>query len=128
MANGADPSATFDSSTLNFETGAQLQGKTVTATLTVTDETGRSVSRAANITVKCPPQFVHLPDVVFAKNNTRVHNCGKRILVDEAAPRIGGGDYDIVLVGHRDCDEEASLPAGRRGRRAGHVAAGGISR
>ncbi|MGA8027342.1 MAG: outer membrane beta-barrel protein, partial [Bryobacteraceae bacterium] len=98
VTNDTSPNATFDASTLNFEGGAQGQTKTVTATLTVTDETGKSASQSTDIIVKCPPQFVRLPDVVFSKNNARVNNCGKRILIDEAAPRLSSGDYDIVLV------------------------------
>lgn len=117
VTNDTSPNATFDASTLTFEGGAQGQSKTVTATLTVTDETGKSVSRTTDIVVNCPPQFVRLPDILFAKNNARVNNCGKRILIDEAAPRMASGDYDIVLVGHRDSDEEANLPGRGRGRR-----------
>jgi len=118
VSNDTSPNATFDASTLNFEGGAQGQTKTVTATLTVTDETGKSASKTTDISVKCPAQFVRLPDIVFAKNDARVNNCGKRILIDEAAPRLSSGDYDIVLVGHRDTDEETNIPEarGRRGR------------
>ncbi len=121
VTNGNTPNATFDSSTLNFEGGAQNQTKTVTATLTVTTETGKTASQTTTITVNCPPQFIRLDDVIFAKNNARVNNCGKRLLIDDAAPRLSSGDYDIVLVGHRDNDEAANAPAaaarGRRGRR-----------
>ena len=113
VTNDTSPNATFDASTLNFE-GAQGQTKTVTATLTVADETGKSASRSTDIIVKCPPQFVRLPDVVFSKNNARVNNCGKRILIDEAAPRTSSGDYDVVLVGHRDTDEETNVRGARR--------------
>ncbi|MBV9082295.1 MAG: hypothetical protein JOZ62_06455, partial [Acidobacteriaceae bacterium] len=100
----------------NFEGGAQGQTKTVTATATVTDETGKTASKTVDITVNCPPQFVRLSDVIFAKNNARVNNCGKRILIDEAAPRSASGDYDIVLVGHRDSDEQENVAGGRRER------------
>ncbi len=118
VSNDTTANATFDSSTVNFEGGAQAQTKTVTATLTVTDETGKTASQTAAITVNCEPQFVRLDDVVFAKNNTRVNNCGKRILIDDAAPRAAT-DFDIVLVGHRDTDEEATAPSARpRNRRA----------
>ena len=123
VSNDTSPNATFDSSTLNFEGGAQGQTKTVTATLTVTDETGKSVSKTTDIGIKCPPQFQRLSDVVFSKNNARINNCGKRILIDEAAPKLSSGDYSILLVGHRDTDERANAPATGRGRRAtpGHV-------
>lgn len=123
VTNDTSPNATFDSSTLNFEGGAQGQTKTVAATLTVTDETGKSASGSANISVKCPPQFVRLSDIVFAKNNARVNNCGKRILIDEAAPRVASGDYDIVLVGHRTEDETANAPTAHRGRHRAAVRA-----
>jgi outer membrane protein OmpA-like peptidoglycan-associated protein/opacity protein-like surface antigen len=121
VTNDTSPTATFDASTVNFEGGAQGQTKTVTATLTVTDETGKTASKTADITINCQPQFVRLSDVIFAKNNARVNNCGKRVLIDEAAPRAASGDYDIVLVGHRDNDERAEVT--ERGRRRGRHAA-----
>jgi len=123
VTNETSPSAIFDASTINFEGGAQGQTKTVTATLTVTDETGKTASKTADITINCQPQFVRLSDVVFAKNNARVNNCGKRILIDEAAPRAATGDYDIVLVGHRDNDERADVAEERRARHGRHTAA-----
>jgi outer membrane protein OmpA-like peptidoglycan-associated protein len=117
VTNDTSATATFDASTLNFEGGAQNQTKTVTATVTVTTDTGKTASGTTQITVNCPPQFVRLSDVVFAKNKSRVNNCGKRVLIDEAAPRVANGDYDIILVGHRDADEKESEPAVRRGKR-----------
>ena len=118
ITNDSSPNATFDASTLTFEGGAQGQTKTVTITLTVTDENGHTASQTTTITVNCPPQFVRLDDVIFAKNNARVNNCGKRVLIDDAAPRLAGGDYDVVLVGHRDTDErENAAPTRGRGRR-----------
>jgi opacity protein-like surface antigen/outer membrane protein OmpA-like peptidoglycan-associated protein len=118
VTNDSTPNATFDSSTLNFEGGAQGQSKSVTATLTVTDETGKTATQNTTITVNCQPTFVRLDDVIFAKNNTRVNNCGKRVLIDDASTRMASGDYDIVLVGHRDTDEAENAPGtrGRRGR------------
>ncbi|MBV9302910.1 MAG: PKD domain-containing protein [Acidobacteriaceae bacterium] len=124
VSNDTSANATFDASTLNFEGGAQGQTKTVTATATVTDETGKTASKTVDISVNCPPQFVRLSDVIFAKNNARVNNCGKRILIDEAAPRSASGDYDIVLVGHRDSDEQENVAgAGRRERARRRAAA-----
>jgi opacity protein-like surface antigen/outer membrane protein OmpA-like peptidoglycan-associated protein len=123
VTNDTSPNATFDASTLSFEGGATGQTKTVTATLTVTDESGKTATQSTTITVNCAPQFVRLDDVVFAKNNARVNNCGKRVLIDDAAPRVAGGDYDIVLVGHRDSDEAENAPGarGRRARAAAHA-------
>ncbi len=118
VTNDTSANATFDSSSLNFAGGAQGQSKTVTATVTVTDEQGQTASQSTTITVNCPPQFVRLDDVIFAKNNARVNNCGKRVLIDDAAPKVASGDYDIVLVGHRDTDEAENAPA-VRGRRRG---------
>jgi outer membrane protein OmpA-like peptidoglycan-associated protein len=119
LTNESSPSPTFDASSMTFEGGAQGQSKTVTATLTVTDQSGKTATQNTNITVSCQPTFVRLDDVIFAKNNSRVNNCGKRVLIDDAASRLASGDYDIVLVGHRDTDESANTPAvrGRRGRR-----------
>jgi outer membrane protein OmpA-like peptidoglycan-associated protein len=119
VANDTNANATFDASTLTFEGGAQGQTKTVTATLTVTNENGKTATQSTTITVNCPPQFVRLDDVIFAKNNPRVNNCGKRVLIDDAAPRMASGDYDIVLVGHRDSDEAENAPAPRRRGRKG---------
>ena len=116
VSNGSSPNATFDASTLNFEGAAQAQTKTVTATLTVTDETGKSASQSTTITVRCPAKIVRLPDIVFPKNNSRVNNCGKRILIDDVAPKLTG-DYDVILIGHLTADERGEVPVRTRGRR-----------
>jgi hypothetical protein len=124
VTNDTSPNATFDASTLNFESGGS-QSKTVTATLTATDESGKSASQPANITVNCPPQFKRLPDIVFSKNGTRVNNCGKRILIEQAAPQAGT-TYDVLLVAHRSADESekvAVASAGGRRTRARRTAA-----
>ena len=110
-------SATFDASSLNFEGGSQAQSKSVVATLTVTDPSGKSATQTTNITVKCEPTFVRLDDVIFSKNNARVNNCGKRLLIDDAVSRMQSGDYDIILVSHRDTDEAESMAKGK-GRKA----------
>jgi hypothetical protein len=125
VTNDTSPNATFDASSLNFEGGAQGQTKTVTATLTVTDEMGQTATQTTTITVNCPPQYKRLDDVIFGKNNARVNNCGKRIMIDDAGSATG--DYDIVLVGHRDTDERENLPGTHRrtrGRRHGNPEAG----
>jgi opacity protein-like surface antigen len=120
LSNDTSATPTFDASTLSFQ-GATAQTKTVTATVTVTDEAGKTASQSTTITVNYTPPFVRLDDVVFAKNNDRVNNCGKRILIDEAAPRVASGDYNIVLVGHAATDERANVsvlvPTGPHHRR-----------
>jgi outer membrane protein OmpA-like peptidoglycan-associated protein len=118
VTNDSSPNATFDVTSLNFEQSAQAQSKAVVATLTVTDETGKTATQTTNITANCTPQFVRLDDVIFAKNNARVNNCGKRVLIDDVAARLGNGDYDIILVGHRDTDEAVKVAAGKKGRKA----------
>ncbi len=119
VSNDSSPNATFDAASLNFEQSAQAQSKSIVATLLVTDEQGKTASQTTNITVNCTPQFVRLDDAIFAKNNARVNNCAKRLLIDDAAQRMSNGDYDIILVGHRDTDEEVKLAMmGKKGRKA----------
>ncbi len=118
VTNDSSPNATFDVSSLSFEQSAQAQSKQVTCTLTVTDESGKSATQTAAITANYTPQWVRLDDAIYAKNNTRVNNCAKRLLIDDAASRMANGDYDIILVGHRDTDEMERIGAGRKGRRA----------
>ena len=113
VTSDTSANATFDASSLSFDPVGG--SKTVTATLTATDEAGKSASQTATITVNCPPQFKRLPDVVFAKNNSRVNNCGKRILMEQAAPQAGTA-YDIVLVAHRSADEREKVVIPRHGR------------
>ncbi len=122
LTNDTSSTATFDAATLNFASNAsEAQQKTVTATVTVTDQAGKTASQSTSLVVSCaPPPSIRLDDLVFAKNSARVNNCGKRILIDDIAPQIASGNYDVVLVGHRSADERINLP-GRvtrsRGRR-----------
>ncbi|MBV8896353.1 MAG: PKD domain-containing protein [Acidobacteriaceae bacterium] len=118
LTNDTNQTATFDTATLNFAAGAaEAQSKTVTATVTATDQNGHTASQSTPITVNCQPiPFVRLDDVVFAKNSARVNNCGKRLLVDDVARQVTG-DYDVVLVGHRTPDEREFVGGGSRRRR-----------
>ena len=103
LTNAAGPSAQFDTASLNFDSGLG-QTKTITATVTATDETGQSASQNATFVVDYPAQFKRLGDVIFAKDSVRVNNCGKRILIELAAPQAGSA-FDILLIGHRAKDE-----------------------
>jgi outer membrane protein OmpA-like peptidoglycan-associated protein len=119
VTNDSSANATFDSKSLTFDQNASTtQTKSVTVTLTVTDETGKSATKTDTITVNCPPLFTRLDDIVFPKNNSRVNNCGKRILIDEVAPKLSDPNYTVVLVGHIDNDEKATVRVPGRGRRA----------
>jgi opacity protein-like surface antigen/outer membrane protein OmpA-like peptidoglycan-associated protein len=119
VSNDTSANATFDSKSLSFDPNAsQTQTKSVTVTLTVTDETGKTANRTDTITVRCEPPYVRLDDIVFPKNNSRVNNCGKRILIDEVAPRLSDPNYTVVLVGHIDKDEQKTIRVPGAGRRA----------
>src|SRR5208283_5624652 len=112
--SGSGSSATFDSSSLTFDP-AVTATKTVTAKLTVSDGTN-SVSKTVDIAVNCSPNTRRFNDIDFAKDKARVNNCGKRILIDEVAPALASGDYDVVLVGHIDTDENPTLPGSGKGK------------
>lgn len=118
VSNDTIQNATFDASTVSFEPGATAQTKTITASVTVTDQTGKTASQSTSLAVTCQPVWQRLDDVIFANNNARVNNCGKRILIDDAASRMASGDYDIVLVGHRAADDQTNTPLAP-GRRRG---------
>ncbi len=107
LTNDVGPSAVFNTASLGFDSGLG-QSKTVTANVIATDETNHMASQSATITVNYPAQYKRLPDVIFAKNGARVNNCGKRILIEQAAPQAGSA-FDILLVGHRTSDETANL-------------------
>jgi outer membrane protein W len=110
VSNDSSANATFDSKSLNFDqNSSQTQTKSVNVTLTVTDETGKSATKTDTISVKCEPPYVRLDDIVFPKNNSRVNNCGKRVLIDEVAPKLSDPNYTVVLVGHIDKDEEKNI-------------------
>jgi hypothetical protein len=113
LTNAAGPSAVFDTASLSFDSGLG-QRKTITASVTATDETGKSAAQSGSFTVNYPAQYKRLADVIFAKNSARVNNCGKRILIEQAAPQAGTA-FDVVLVGHRSNDEVERLPSSGRG-------------
>jgi len=105
ITNGTSANATLDTKSVRFEQGGKIQSKTVTATAKVTDDRGQSASCDAVIKVDYTPQAIRFSDVIFGKNGNRVNNCGKRILLEELAPKAVDPDYDIVLIGHIDQDE-----------------------
>ena len=105
LSNDTSQNPTFDASSLQFDP-AQSASKTITATVVVTDDAGKTATQSTTITVTHTPVWKRLDDVIFAKDKDRVNNCGKDILIDQAAKQAGT-DYDVVLVGHRDADENS---------------------
>ena len=105
VQNATSATATFDSKAVKFEQGGKIQSKTVTATVRVTDDRGASATGTTQIKVDFIPTAIRFSDVIFSKNSARVNNCGKRILLEEVAPKAADPDYEVVLIGHIDQDE-----------------------
>jgi outer membrane protein OmpA-like peptidoglycan-associated protein len=60
----------------------------------------------SSITVTLQPEARRLDDIVFARNNDRVNDCGKRLLLDELTPMLRSDpEARVILIGHRDGDE-----------------------
>jgi flagellar motor protein MotB len=105
VASPTSATTAFDSKAVKFEQGGKIQSKTVTATVRVTDDRGASATGTAQIKVDYIPSSIRYSDVIFSKNSARVNNCGKRVLLEEVAPKAADPDYEIVLIGHIDQDE-----------------------
>lgn len=105
LSNPKAATTSFDSKAVKFEQGGKIQSKTVTATVRVTDDRGASATGTAQIKVDFIPTSIRYSDVIFSKNSARVNNCGKRILLEEVAPKAADPDYEVVLIGHIDQDE-----------------------
>jgi len=104
----SDPSSTsttFDTKSVKFEQGGKIQAKSVTINGKVTDDRGASADANATVKVNYVPNAIRLSDIIFGKGSARVNNCGKRILLEDLAPKAADPDYDIVLIGHYDKDE-----------------------
>jgi len=116
---GSDP-ATYDSSSVSFPTNSGST-KQIVATATVTDDKGGNASAPVNLNVTQPViPSIRQDDLIFPTGNTRVNNCGKRLLIDVVYPALTSGqysNYDVVLVGH---EGNEPLPAvkGRKGKKA----------
>ncbi len=94
---------TFDSTNVQFDaSNNDEQNKTVTITATASDDKG-SGTATTTITVRKPanPKAVRLQDLLFAPNQSRVNNCGKRLLLEQLKTYT---DKDptgrVVFVGH----------------------------
>jgi outer membrane protein OmpA-like peptidoglycan-associated protein len=116
--SGSGADATYNSSGVQVAPGGT---KPVTATATVTDAKTRSASCSVNLTVRAPapppppqppppapPKAQQLDDIVFAENDARVNNCGKRTLERLYQQMSSDPDSTIVLIGHEDASEQAT--------------------
>jgi outer membrane protein OmpA-like peptidoglycan-associated protein len=116
--SGSGADVTYNSSGVQVSPGAS---KPVTATATVTDAKTRSASCSVNLTVKAPtppppptppaaptPQAQQLDDIIFAENDARVNNCGKRTLERLYQQMASDADATIVLIGHEDASEQGT--------------------
>jgi hypothetical protein len=104
----ADPSAvetTFDSKPVKFDLNGPAQTKTVEINGKATDDRGESATCSTSVKVDYKPPVIRFDDIIFAKDSSRVNNCGKRILLEELAARAADPNFDVVLIGHYDKDE-----------------------
>ena len=114
--SGTGADATYNSAGVQLAPGAT---KTVSATATVTDAKSRSASCSVDLSVRAPapppppppppaPKAQQLDDIVFAENDARVNNCGKRTLERLYQQMAADPDATIVLIGHEDASEQAT--------------------
>lgn len=107
---------TFNSTSVSFPPGGQTQTKTITATATVRDDFGGTVSCTSTVRVSTNPQTTHYGDIVFAEGSARINNCAKRVLIERVYPQLTGAyqGYTLVLVGHIDPSERGNRTLDRR--------------
>jgi hypothetical protein len=125
-SEGAIQGDQFDSSGVcNASNGGQQKTVTITAKAADNQSVG---SATTTIEVMCPVVAapVRLPDVLFPDNNSRVNNCGKRILLEQLRAyyeRDSSGA--IVLVGHSSSDETTPNLAQQRVNNAAAIITAG---
>jgi hypothetical protein len=111
-SEGSVSGTTYNSTGVQFD--ASISGdqqKNVTITCTAKDDRSSGTATTSIVVKKrANLQAVRLPDIVFARNNARVNNCGKRVLLEELKTYL---DKDptgkVVFVGHIDQGELKKL-------------------
>jgi outer membrane protein OmpA-like peptidoglycan-associated protein len=111
-SEGSVSGMTYSSASVQFD--ASISGdqqKNVTITCTAKDDRSSGTATTSIVVKKkANLQAIRLPDIVFARNNARVNNCGKRVLLEELKTYL---DRDptgkVVLVGHIDAGELKKL-------------------
>jgi hypothetical protein len=108
----------FDSTGMAFDLAdrSRPQSRTANIMCTVSDAGGGTASVAIPVAVTLAPLAAQrLDDVIFSQNNSRVNNCGKRILLEELYPQLTQHpDWDLILVGHTAPDDAAGRPLDRQ--------------
>ncbi len=103
------PPNSFDSTGMAFDVADRSRPQTRVATIscTVKDNKGGTGSTTIPVTVTLAPiEVTRLDDIIFSANNSRVNNCGKRILLEEVYPQLTQHpDWDLVLIGHTGPDD-----------------------
>src|SRR5271165_142018 len=111
-SEGSVSGTTYNSTGVQFD--ASISGdqqKNVTITCTAKDDRSSGTATTSIVVKKrANLQAVRLPDIVFSRNNARVNNCGKRVLLEELKTYL---DKDptgkVVFVGHIDRGELKKL-------------------
>ncbi|MEZ5402471.1 MAG: outer membrane beta-barrel protein [Bryobacteraceae bacterium] len=109
--------ALFNSNGVGFNMSdrSRLQRKTVTITANATDDQGGKATAQSTVVVKLAPVAQRLDDILFAQGDSRVNNCGKRLLLELVAPKLRQDPRArVVLVGHMDASEQGRSRGQRR--------------
>jgi hypothetical protein len=111
-SEGSVSGMTYNSTGVQFDASVSGdQQKNVTITCTAKDDRSSGTATTSIVVKKrANLQAVRLPDIVFSRNNARVNNCGKRVLLEELKTYL---DKDptgkVVFVGHIDQGELKKL-------------------
>jgi outer membrane protein OmpA-like peptidoglycan-associated protein len=100
-SEGSVTDGVFDSSSVQFDPSNNAeQRKTVTIVAKISDQKN-SVNAESAVVVKKKVTAKRLPDIIFPAGNSRVNNCGKRVLLEELKPYLENDPTGkAVLVGH----------------------------
>ena len=106
---------TFDSgaiSGLDMSNRFKAQSKQVRLTATARDARGQTATAPADVTVTLGTEARRLDDVVFQSMDSRVNNCGKRLLLETLTPMLRDDPgATVILIGHRDERERGARGA-----------------
>jgi len=108
-SEGTVSGTTYDSTGVQFDaTNRGEQRKPVTVTANLKDDRGEGTA-TTTVTVKkkaAPRPVAQLSDLIFARNNARVNNCDKRVLLEELKTyRDADPNGKVLLIGHVDKGE-----------------------